>query len=352
MAEQDNKEKTPNTMQELAEDSFKKSFSKQIQDQTSERLQQGQSPQEILSQLLQTIGGEQSSPQDVIGQLQKIQSQPIPTGQKAGLIPSLLQTGKLGRIPQTTNLGFDEAVKVLQLQQQQQQGQRQLPQQQADLLKSVLELSEKVGRLQTEGEQIERDISGQLTSKGIEQTQEAQVRAKKEAEDVVKKEQLKKDLDVYFDIADLIPTGEGVGRFKTGVGNFIQSIKQDTPRGVAADRLKSMNKRLRVTLVRAAGDVGNLNIVEQKAAEELLFKFDDATQTRALKRAVLEDLSRAIKDKNEQATKNLINTWMQTEDFKSEFKDDDAGQIMTDAQGNKARVFRDGRVIEEGQDGF
>ena len=312
------KEEQPLSIADRLVESSIKAAEKRTADKTNAMLDSGANPLEIITQLVNSVGKQNLKSEDVLKQVTDLAGTQVPSGESIGILKSLMSGGGVfNRAEGTEDLGIDDAVKVMQLQQQQQATQGKIPQQQVDLLNSLIDLSGKVSKFQAEGETIERDITGQLTTKGIKQTKEASVKATKEAEDAIKKEQLKKDLGVYFEIGELIPTGEGLERFKVGMENFAQSITQKTPVGVASERLKSMNKRLRVTLVRAAGDVGNLNIVEQAAAEQLLYKLDDSTQTRALKKAVLQDLTRAIKDKNTTRVKMLINTWMNTTDFQN-----------------------------------
>jgi len=286
-----------------------KTMEQQVGKQVEKKLKEGQNPQEILMQLMNAFGGNNNQ-QNVLQQLTELSQTQVPSGERMGVIPSLLSGHGLSRPERTEDLGLNNAIRVLGLQQQAQQANVNIPKTQVDLLNSLVDLSQKVQGFNLEGEQIERDISGEPTTKGIMQQKEAGVQATKSAEDKIKKQQLKNDLNMYFEVADLIPTGEGFERFKVGIENFAQSITQKTPVGVASSRLKSLNKRLRVTLVRAAGDVGNLNIVEQKAAEELLFKLEDSTQERSLKKAILQDLTKAVKEKDSSKTKILISTWL------------------------------------------
>tara|TARA_Y100000310_G_scaffold321001_1_gene378044 strand:- start:102 stop:1085 length:984 start_codon:yes stop_codon:yes gene_type:complete len=144
----------------------------------------------------------------------------------------------------------------------------------------------------------------------------AQVVATKTAEKDVSLKELRDTLDdVYFPVADLLPTKDGFARWLNAAQLKYKGLKQEDAVGFASAQLQNLNKRLRVTLVRAAGDVGNINIVEQLAAEQLLYNLDDSTGLRSLKKATLLDLSRAVNDRDESAVKNIIRTWMGTKEF-------------------------------------
>ena len=192
------------SLQERLLEKSTKTIEKQVAEATERKLQAGQDPQKILSDLLKSLNPQQNQSQDILAQLQQLSEEQIPSGERMGLIPSLLSGEGFSRPEKTEDLGLTNAVKVMQLQQGQQEAQRKIPQQQTDLLNSLIDLSVKAARFQTEGEQIERDVAGQLTTKGIAQTKETGVTATKQAEDIIKKAQLKKDLDVYFEIADIL----------------------------------------------------------------------------------------------------------------------------------------------------
>ena len=61
----------------------------------------------------------------------------------------------------------------------------------------------------------------------------------------------------------------------------------------------------------------------------------------------LKNISKELKDLSiplDDSSRSYLNV------ISTNFKDE--GRIATDAQGNRARIFSDGRVVEEGQDGF
>jgi len=72
-----------------------------------------------------------------------------------------------------------------------------------------------------------------------------------------------------------------------------------------------------VQLVRAAGDVGNINIVEQKAAEMMIPTQWDTAETATLKRAYLQELGRAINNNDANYLKDVIGKFMGTPIFQS-----------------------------------
>jgi hypothetical protein len=131
----------------------------------------------------------------------------------------------------------------------------------------------------------------------------------------VKKEQLKKDLESFFAVDDLIDRAKG-GFLETrgaGLTSQYRAIAQPVTKegkpdikGTAARVHDAAVKRLRVQLVRAAGDVGNINIVEQEAAEKLIPGFYDSESAAQLKRAYLIEISKAINDKNPNAVKAVL----------------------------------------------
>jgi hypothetical protein len=128
----------------------------------------------------------------------------------------------------------------------------------------------------------------------------------------LKREVLAQDLKSFFAVDDVLQKsrGEGVGRFGAGAEIFAQSIGQNTTLGRAASMHGGASKRLRVQLVRAAGDVGNLNIVEQKAAGEMIPSGWDDYKTAEIKRAYLVDVSRAIDSESESEVKKVIDRFM------------------------------------------
>lgn len=131
----------------------------------------------------------------------------------------------------------------------------------------------------------------------------------------VKKDQLKKDLESFFAVDDLIDRAKG-GFLETrgaGLTSQYRAIAQPVTKegkpdikGTAARVHDAAVKRLRVQLVRAAGDVGNINIVEQEAAEKLIPSFYDSESAAELKRAYLTEIASAINSDNPNAVKAVL----------------------------------------------
>jgi hypothetical protein len=135
----------------------------------------------------------------------------------------------------------------------------------------------------------------------------------------VKREIYSKDLTTFFAVDDVLQQarGQGLGRLTAGGKMTWAGIKQDTPLGQAVASHEAARKRLRVQLVRAAGDVGNINIVEQKAAEMMIPTQWDAADTATLKRAYLQQIGQAINSNNGNAVKDVIGRFMGTPVWRS-----------------------------------
>ena len=140
--------------------------------------------------------------------------------------------------------------------------------------------------------------------------------AKKIQEETVtlnlKRSVLRKDLTSFFSVDDVIQRarGKGWGRFGSGAQMFLEGVGQNTTLGRAVAVHDATSKRLRVQLVRAAGDVGALNIVEQKAAEEMVPSTYDDSKTAQIKRAYLKQISKAIDDESEDEVKKVMDKFL------------------------------------------
>lgn len=320
----------PQTLEERLVEKSIKTMEKQVSDRTTEQLQNGQKPQQILQNLLQSVSGEQITQQDILGQINQLGSQKVPkAGTITGILPALFQAikgqGFKPFAPQQEALGMTEAIDILQLQNQMQQQAGQVPKTQTELLKNLIDIAKTTGNeelYKAAGGQISPDIdwrTGQLTPEAKAKERALGERAVEVEKMNIKKEELAQELDNYFEIGDLLPTAEGVERFQKGFTLFGKGVLQSDVIGAAAADLDKLNKKLRVKLVRAAGDVGNLNIVEQKAAEELLFNLSDSTPLRAIKKAFLTDMKRAIDDKNPSQVKLLIKEWVSNPEFQAKY---------------------------------
>ena len=132
----------------------------------------------------------------------------------------------------------------------------------------------------------------------------------------VKKEQLKNDLDSFFAVDDKIDRAKGgfIETRKAGLTSQYRALSQPLTtegkpdvKGTAARLHDAARKRLRVQLVRAAGDVGNINIVEQEAAEKLIPNFYDSEDAAMAKRAYLIEITKAIENKDPNLVKDVLN---------------------------------------------
>lgn len=147
------------------------------------------------------------------------------------------------------------------------------------------------------------------------------VTARKTAERNMSRLELNKELQDFFLVDNLIPrTDSGlIGRVTQGLQNVGSSFDQSTATGFAAATHDALKKRLRVRLVRAAGDVGNINIVEQRAAEQIIPGFFDAAGTAKLKRAFLSKASEALSTKEgpelESSIKTILNEFAKSDAF-------------------------------------
>ena len=139
----------------------------------------------------------------------------------------------------------------------------------------------------------------------------------KTAESDAKKMQLKKDLDSFFAVDDLIDRAEGgflatrkaglISQYRALAQPLTEEGKSDV-KSTAARAHDAASKRLRVQLVRAAGDVGNINIVEQEAAEKLIPGFYDSEESARLKRAYLKEVSKAIDSNDGNAVRQVLDS--------------------------------------------
>ena len=130
----------------------------------------------------------------------------------------------------------------------------------------------------------------------------------------VKRKTYSKDLESFMVLDDIVheSRGDGSKRFVSGAKMAYEGFMQDTTLGKAYAAHDAAKKRLRVQLVRAAGDVGNINIVEQKAAEMLIPNGIDSKDTASIKRAYLQQIGKAINNNDENLVKEAINGFMDT----------------------------------------
>jgi hypothetical protein len=160
---------------------------------------------------------------------------------------------------------------------------------------------------------LERKAMVDINTKAIKDQMDVSLQKQKDVATADTKRAIyKEDLDTFLSIDNVLheARGKGLGRFDAGLGMKWEGIKQDSNLGRAVATHDAARKRLRVQLVRAAGDVGNINIVEQKAAEQMIpTEFDDY-ETAELKRAYLKDIGSAINSGDGKEVKSIVNKWM------------------------------------------
>ncbi len=172
-------------------------------------------------------------------------------------------------------------------------------------------------------------FTGKPTQRGLQQKARndvlldgLKVGERKIVEANIKKKDLAQELENFFLVDDQIARGTGfVDRIQKGLSTVGASLDQSTVEGFAAATHEGAVKRLRVKLVRAAGDVGNLNIVEQEAAEKIVPSKFDSAGTAELKRAFLREAAKAIKSiddvtERESEIKKVLNKFAKSEAFK------------------------------------
>lgn len=311
----------------LAEKSIK-TMEKHVEEQTSQRLQSGQSPTEILQGLLGAVG--KPDIQGTYNQINQLASTQIPIpGTMKG--PSALMDLFKGQgfnplAPHTQPLGMDVAIALTKLASEQAKMPGEMQKTNIDVISGLLKYAKDTGNKELftalSGQQIPETsievnpMTGEPTAKGIGQKTTAEVTAKEESAKAIKQKEFSKELNNYFAVGDLLPTSEGLSRFQKGFELFGKGFLQSDVVGAAAADLNKINKRLRVKLVRNAGDVGNLNVVEQKAAEQLLYNLNDSTKLRELKKAYLQDLEGSVANEDQTRVKQLITSWIEQPGFK------------------------------------
>ena len=146
--------------------------------------------------------------------------------------------------------------------------------------------------------------------------------ATKKAEKNLNRDELRKELGDFFLLDDLVPRVDGgyIERTIQGIQNVATGANQNDSTGYALAAHDGVRKRLRVKLVRAAGDVGNMNIVEQEAAEQIIPTKWDSKGTAALKRAYLAESAKAIGSMEEgpelqSEIKRVLNTFADSDGF-------------------------------------
>jgi hypothetical protein len=141
--------------------------------------------------------------------------------------------------------------------------------------------------------------------------------ATKTAERDLAKKELNKEIEDFFLVDNLVPRTDGgfLDRIIQGSTNVATGMNQSSSEGFALATHDGIRKRLRVRLVRAAGDVGNINIVEQQAAEQIIPTKWDSKGTAELKKAYLREATKALNDNNPSEVKKILARFAETEAF-------------------------------------
>jgi hypothetical protein len=162
----------------------------------------------------------------------------------------------------------------------------------------------------------------------------ARQRAKQETDMGFKREVFGADLKNFLEVDTAIKRGKGgLERFTQGAETMGRRFAQfeGDDQGRAAALHESASKRLRVQLVRAAGDVGNINIVEQEAAEMLIPRIFDSEQVAQAKRIYLKELGKAIESMDPQQIRQALTSMgIRYEDRGSAEKATQSPQTPTD----------------------
>lgn len=336
MADETKTQERPQTLQERLYEKGVKTIEKRVGESVERDLEAGRTPQQTLSSLLQSVGVNIPSEQDVMNHIKQIQQNnivPIPKSRKGIFALGDLIKGKGFNpdMPREGQMSFDDAKEILNLQLK--MGEQGLSSQKVatDIIKNLVDIAQSTGNkelFEQTGGQANQEIdwrTGQLTLESKVAEKEALIKVEQETKATTEKKvqanKLAKDLENYFAIGDLLPTEEGIARYRKGFELFGKRIGQSDIIGAAAADLDALNKRLRVRIVKYNGDVGNINIVEQKAAEKVLYFLNDSTKLRALKKAYLIDLTAATMSGDGGAVRQLIDKFVNEPEFQVKYPD-------------------------------
>lgn len=155
--------------------------------------------------------------------------------------------------------------------------------------------------------QVREEVKEPFREESLKRTEKKQIRGEVRKRKV-KLDVLAADTDIFIDVDKSIPRGKGFGRFLEGAKSTFAGVRQAEGDivGTAVATHNALSKRLRVSLVRAAGDVGNINIVEQEAAEKILPGIFDSEEVARTKRTLLKQLSKAVEDRDANAMKAIF----------------------------------------------
>ena len=152
----------------------------------------------------------------------------------------------------------------------------------------------------------------------VAEEEKTKVKARKEAERDVKVASVRKDLDSYFALDEVVQGMRATGglddRIVSGLKIKARGFNQKSPEGKAIAARSRVVKNLRTAVARLR-DVGNLSRSEQEAAE-FLFPSDFDTQgTAQIKNAFLKDLTSAIDRNDATGVQQILQTWQISPEF-------------------------------------
>jgi hypothetical protein len=317
------------------------------------RLQQGQDPKTILSELMTSIGKSagQSAPtqQDVMGQVNQLASQRIDVpGTMQGPFTALgglfKGEGYNPLSPHKQAFGMDNAIKIIGLQNSLEKQGIDIPKAQSELLKNLIDIAKSTGNkdmarqlgMNVPETAIEVDpMTGDPTAKGIQQKTEAETTAKKTAEINLVRDQFNKQLDNYLGFVSAVPTSGKGGAWERLLHTAdlnLRSINQTDVVGNAFNQMKNMSGSLTPMMRRLSGDVGNATEWEQLTSQKLLVDGTESDQLREFKVATLRDFSEAVNSNEPSRVKSVLQKAMNNKMFKQEYGDFSQGPTKVVAQ--------------------
>jgi len=237
-------EKKPQTLEERLVEASIKEQEKQVKEQTAQRLQSGQSPEEILSALMQSIGQKPSS-ENLIGELSELAKTPVGTGKKMAIMPSLLSGQGFSRPEKTEPLGMGKAIQVMGLQQQIGKDVRGIPQEKIDLLNKIVTLAKETGNRELLG--AISDLTGGTISKSAQLGPEAKERGRSIPDVPMSK--------------DIGPVGEGTGITNEGFYETDPLTGKLTP----AAEARQIENRERISAETKAMTKQDVNLADKEA---------------------------------------------------------------------------------------
>ena len=270
-------------------------------------------------QASQTQGGVSANQQLLSQIMQMTQPMNVPGTRKgwaAGTADFFLGRGFDPNAPQQVQLSPSFAMKLLQMQQEEPLRQIQMQKGSLDILQGLQQLWQQTpeGRADI---LKQKELESEAVTRGQISAKKGEARA--ELRDILENQ--------YYPVSDLIPTSGGPMRYLTGSTSTLKGKLGMGMSGAAVQQLEGLNNRLRIALVRAAGDVGNIALPEQIAQQKLLFSVYDTPQLRELKKATLSDLSEAYKSNNSSRVKAIIRKWVNNEQFKKNYGEGFSGAL-------------------------